>query len=229
MRRNYISNEYTNSIIPGTFNMIEESNYFGSKMLEIEDSIYHADQNLIYYQQPNGEQFDISIESSLTSVVYSASSDKNENHTIKLDLSQSISQKNNNTKWIIEINISNILSNYLFVILKRYRTFEGIKTNMTLNNDVNTAIKKYVYKNVVNRYKYKSLDFYVNYTDLKNQNVLQFINNWEPNISIESNKSKKLQTELSYDNSNLKLIYNQEKPSKDYSFQYYFNILFEKI
>lgn len=229
MRRNYISNEYTNSIIPGTFNMIEESNYFGSKMLEIEDSIYHADQNLIYYQQPNGEQFDISIESSLTSVVYSASSDKNENHTIKLDLSQSISQKNNNTKWIIEINMSNILSNYLFAILKRYRTFEGIKTNMTLNNDVNTSIKKYVDKNVVNRYKYKSLDFYVNYTDLKNQNVLQFINKWEPNISIESNKSKKLQTELSYDNSNLKLIYNQEKPSKDYSFQYYFNILFEKI
>lgn len=229
MRRNYISNEYTNSIIPGTFNMIEESNYFGSKMLEIEDSIYHADQNLIYYQQPNGEQFDISIESSLTSVVYSASSDKNENHTIKLDLSQSISQKNNNTKWIIEINMSNILSNYLFAILKRYRTFEGIKTNMTLNNDVNTAIKKYVDKNVVNRYKYKSLDFYVNYTDLKNQNVLQFINNWEPNISIESNKSKKLQTELSYDNSNLKLIYNQEKPSKDYSFQYFWNLEFVKI
>lgn len=229
MRRNYISNEYVNSVIQGTYNMIEESNYFGSKMLEIEDNIYLADQNLIYYQQPNGEQFDISIESSLTSVVYSASSDKNENHTIKFDLSQSISQKNNNTKWIIEINMSNILSNYLFAILKRYRTFEGIKTNMTLNNDVNTAIKKYVDKNVVNRYKYKSLDFYVNYTDLKNQNVLQFINKWEPNISIESNKSKKIQTELSYDNSNLKLIYSQEKPSKDYSFQYYFNILFEKI
>lgn len=229
MRRNYISNEYTSSYIPGTYNMIEESNYFGSKMIEIEDNIYHSNQNIIYYEQSNGEQSDFLVESSLSSVIYSSSVDKYNNHIIKLDDSQSITQKDNNTKWIIEINISNIISNYLFAILKKQRTFEGVKSNITLNNDVNTSIKKYINKNVINRYKYKSLDFFVNYTDLKNQNVLQFINKWDQNISIESYKTKKIQTELSYDDSNLKLIYNQEKPSKNYSFQYYFNILFEKI
>ena len=76
MRRNYISNEYIYSNIPGSFNMLEESNYFGAKMLEIEDALYISNQNLIYYQQPNGEQFDMSIESTLLSNIYSSSDNK---------------------------------------------------------------------------------------------------------------------------------------------------------
>jgi hypothetical protein len=50
MRRSYISPEFDHNDVYGTFNMIEESNFFGSKMLEIEDSIYIDVQNLIYYQ-----------------------------------------------------------------------------------------------------------------------------------------------------------------------------------
>ena len=51
MRRSYISPEYTESSIYGTFNMLEESNFFAAKMLEIEDSIYISNQNIIYYQK----------------------------------------------------------------------------------------------------------------------------------------------------------------------------------
>ena len=32
-----------------------------------------------------------------------------------------------------------------------------------------------------------------------------------------------------FDGSNIKLLFNQEQPSTQYSFEYYFNILFEKI
>ena len=51
MRRNYISPEFINSSIYGTYNMVEESNFFSAKMLYIEDSIYISNQNIIYYHK----------------------------------------------------------------------------------------------------------------------------------------------------------------------------------
>ena len=229
MRRTYISSEYSNTKTYGTFNMIEESNYFGSKMLEIEDNIYIENQNIIYYQRPSGEQINLSAETSIDSPVYSASSDKEKNHSLKIDESQTNYQNENNTKWIMDIKINDVLSNFLFANLKRYRTFEGMKTSLTRANDVNTTIREYINKNVSNRYKLSKIDLYIKYKDLRSQNVLRFKNTWSPIIGIDSNKFKKIQTETAFDGSSIKLLFNQEQPSTQYSFEYYFNILFEKI
>ena len=229
MRRTYISSEYSNTKTNGTFNMLEESNYFGSKMLEIEDSIYIENQNIIYYQQISGEQINLSSETSIDSPVYSASSDKNVNHSLNIDQTQTDYQKENSTKWIMDIKLNDVLSNFLFANLKRYRTFEGMKTSLTRTNDVNTTIREYIDKNVSNRYKFNKIDFYIKYKDLRSQNVLRFKNTWSPIIGIDSNKFKKIQTETAFDGSSIKLLFNQEQPSTQYSFEYYFNILFEKI
>ena len=229
MRRTYISSEYSNTKTYGTFNMIEESNYFGSKMLEIEDNIYIENQNIIYYQRPSGEQINLSAETSIDSPVYSASSDKEKNHSLKIDESQTNYQKENSTKWIMDIKINNVLSNFLFANLKRYRTFEGMKTSLTRTNDVNITIREYIDKNVSNRYKLSKIDLYIKYKDLRSQNVLRFKNTWNSTIGIDSNKFQKIQTETAFDVSNIKLLFNQEQPSTQYSFEYYFNILFEKI
>ena len=229
MRRTYISSEYSNTKTYGTFNMIEESNYFGSKMLEIEDNIYIENQNIIYYQRPSGEQINLSAETSIDSPVYSASSDKEKNHSLKIDESQTNYQKENNTKWIMDIKPNDVLSNFLFANLKRYRTFEGMKTSLTRANDVNTTIREYINKNVLNRYKLSKIDLYIKYKDLRSQNVLRFKNTWNSTIGIDSNKFQKIQTETAFDGSNIKLLFNQEQPSTQYSFEYYFNILFEKI
>ena len=229
MRRTYISSEYSNTKTYGTFNMVEESNYFGSKMLEIEDNIYIENQNIIYYQRPSGEQINLSAETSIDSPVYSASSDKEKNHSLKIDESQTNYQKENSTKWIMDIKINNVLSNFLFANLKRYRTFEGMKTSLTRTNDVNITIREYIDKNVSNRYKLSKIDLYIKYKDLRSQNVLRFKNTWNSTIGIDSNKFQKIQTETTFDGSNIKLLFNQEQPSTQYSFEYYFNILFEKI
>ena len=229
MRRTYISSEYSNTKTYGTFNMVEESNYFGSKMLEIEDNIYIENQNIIYYQRPSGEQINLSAETSIDSPVYSASSDKEKNHSLKIDESQTNYQKENSTKWIMDIKINNVLSNFLFANLKRYRTFEGMKTSLTRTNDVNTTIREYINKNVSNRYKLSKIDLYIKYKDLRSQNVLRFKNTWNSTIGIDSNKFQKIQTETAFDGSNIKLLFNQEQPSTQYSIEYYFNILFEKI
>ena len=229
MRRTYISAEFKNDKVFGTFNMVEEGNFFGSKMLEVEDSIYLESQNLIYYQKSNGEQLDLSVESSLESYVYSASTNKQTNHTLILDESQSSFQKDNNTTWILEVDLRSILTDFLFSTLKRYRTFEGMKTNMTRTSDVNSAVKEYIRQNVINRYKFKRLDLYIQFKDLRNQNVLRYKNTWNPNIVKSENKFTKFQSDLAFDDSKIKIQFNQEKTSKTFTYEYYFNILFEKI
>ena len=88
MRRNYISPEFLNNKIYGTYNMIEESNFFGSKMMDIEDMITIDTQDIIYYQKSNGEQIDFAIESSIQANSYSSSVSKQNNHTLVIDSSQ---------------------------------------------------------------------------------------------------------------------------------------------
>jgi hypothetical protein len=229
MRRSYISPEYIESPVYGTFNMIEESNFFGAKMLEVEDNINISNQNIIYYQRSTGEQIDISIESSLPSQVYSASDNMKSRQSIIIDPTQLGYQKDGNTKWVLTVDLKNILIDYLFAIMKRYRTFEGISNNLTRTNDVNTAIRQYISSNVLNRYKFSKLDLYISYKDLMQQNTLRYKNTWNSNAVSDSNLLKKAQKDLAFDESELKVYFSQERLSSQYNFDYYFNILFEKI
>jgi hypothetical protein len=179
---------------------------------------------------PNGEQLDLSVENTLQSYVYSSADDKNINHQLIIDETQTSYSKENSTTWILEIKLKNIISNYIFSELKRWRTFEGIRTNMTSDNDVNSALKNYVSYNVVDRYKLSRIDLYVQYKDLRSQNILRYKNVWNPEIaSNPQNKTTKFQSDTYSDGSYTKITFNQEKPSSLYSFDYFFNIYFEKL
>ena len=229
MRRTYISPEYSNNRVYGTFNMIEESNFFGSKMLEIEDALSIDNQDIIYYQNDKGEQLDFSIESSLTSYSYSSVVDKSQNHTLILDEKQTQYQKEKGTKWIMTIDLKKILENYLFALMKKHRTFEGIKNDITLYNNVSVALKSYIDFNVYNRYKMSKIDLFISYKNLRSQNVLKYKNIWNSKVALTENKFNKIQTETAVDGSIIKLMFAQDKPSDDYVFEYFFNIKFEKL
>ena len=114
MRRNYISPEFESKEVFGTYNMVEESNFFGAKMLEIEDNILINNQNIIYFQMPNGEQLDLSVENTLQSYVYSASSAKEKNQILTIDPTQTEYTKENLTTWTLDLNLKGMLSDYLF-------------------------------------------------------------------------------------------------------------------
>lgn len=229
MRRTYISPEYINKKVYGTYNMIEESNFFCAKMLDIEDSIEIANQNIVYFERKNGEQIDLSVESTLPSIVYSSNDSKLTNHTLILDPTQNEFDRNNNTKWIMNINLKNILTDYIFATMKRFRTFEGIQNGMTIENDVNISLRNYIDYNVLNRYKLSQLKLYISYRDLRNQNVLRYKNVWKNSIVNEDNLMKKIQTETAFDDSSIKLNFSQEKPSSVYVMDYFYNLLFVKI
>jgi hypothetical protein len=114
--------------------------------------------------------------------------------------------------------------------MKKYRTFEGVANDSTKFNDVNVAIHNYIRYNILNRYKYIGIELYVNYKDLRDQDLLRYKNKWSDEIIInDSTKLTKLQTNLEFDDSSITILFNQEKPSSEYKFDYYFNITFEKI
>ena len=232
MRRTYISPEFEYKKVFGTFNMKEESSFFGSKMLEIEDVLELTTQSLVYYQNSNSEQLDLDIEKLTLPIVYSVSEDFKENQTLLIDDSQSEFQKNSNTRYTLTINLETILENYLFATLKQYRTFEGVSNTMCYSGDVNFSMKQYILKNIVDRYKFNRVELFLNYIDLRDQNIRRFNNTWASNpsvVSIESNKLKNLQTETEYDFSSIKVIFSQEKSSQLFSFEYYFKLYWEKL
>lgn len=241
MRRTYISPEFNYSPIWGTFNMQEESSIFASKMLEIEDMLEIHDQSLVYFQNSGGEQLDLIVESSLPFISYSSSTDKLLNHILKIDESQTESQKSNKTRWIIEIDLRTILINYIFATLKRWRTFEGVRNSMVKSGDVSFAIKEYVIKNVLDRYKLSKIELFLNYVPIQNQNSLRFNSLWasETNqfrssilisdIVNESNKLRSFQTMTEFDFSKTVLTFSQEKSSSEFCFDYYFKLFYEKI
>lgn len=243
MRRNYISPEWDYIKVPGTFNMTENLSLLSSKMLEIEDSLIIENQNLVYFQNSNKEQINLEVESSLQPISYSSGEDKRINHTLEIDNTQSQNQKNNLSRWIIRIDSETILTNHIFALLKRYRTFEGIKSNMTKNGDVDFAIKEYVLKNVTNRYKITKIDLYINYVNLIDRNILKWNNVWAghkdtltsreaitpTDIIQESNRLSKFETQTEFDYSKVVVTFTQEKKAEEFCFDYFFNIRYEKI
>jgi hypothetical protein len=228
MRRTYISPEFNNNKIYGTYNMVEESNFFCGKMLEIEDYISIENQDIIYYQKNTGEQLNVVIESSLQPYFYSSSNVKKENHTLVIDETQNSFQKDNNTRWILEVNLRDIFYDYIFSTLKKYRTFEGLRSEMTSENDVNVSIRKYIDNNVLSRYRFKKIDLLVEYQDIREQNILRYRNNWKNSLTT-NNIVSKTQTETSFDESTIKVIFSQDRSSKEFTMNYFFNLLYEKI
>jgi hypothetical protein len=228
MRRNYISSEYTKTNVYGTFNMLEESNFFSGKMLEIEDNVSIINEDIIWYQRLNGEQLDFTTESSLNSIVYSSSLSKQKNHKLILDEKQSDFQLNRNTKWILDIPLSTILSEYIFANLKRWRTFEGLKTDYTLEKDVNIAMLKYISSNVLTRYRFTKIELFIHYKDLRSDNLLKLKNTWNNNLN-RNNLFNKIETITDFDEKNIKVLFEQQKSSSDFNFEYFFNVYFQKI
>ena len=99
---------------------------------------------------------------------------------------------------------------------------------MTIFNNTDSAINDYILKNVINRYKYKSVDFFVDYKSFSNDGSMKYKNTFDE-ITNSSLVTKKIQSILSESQGKLNIIFNQEKSSTSYNFNYYFNLYFEKI
>lgn len=228
MKLTHISPEFNYTNVNGTLSMREKKSFLCSKLLKFDDSISIASQNIIYYQSSQNEQLNLSTEQLLSPILYNTDNDKQNNSTLSLDQSQNNNQINNNTAWILNINYGTILTNYLFATLKKYRTFEGVANNITINNDVNSAIGDYIKNNLLGIYQLDSIQLYLSYNDLTN-GVLRYNNIFDQKIETDSNLLKRFLTKNDTTNLLSTIKFNQEQISLEYSFNYYFNLYFSKI
>jgi len=254
MKENLILKNFVTEKVNGTFNLLEEETFFGSKVMEIEDDVNINDTSVQYFQyfytitdpnnsaqtnaaKNNGYQFSALNQFVEDFFLLDCVQLKLNNHTIIKAQQTEIDEKNN-TKWNIILDIKTILREYLFSKIKERRTFKSIKYNNFLNSDINRSIYNYIELNVLDRFQFDSIDFFVKYTDIKNNTVYsnttlkQFDPKFRSDIELLEYKNNNVNVKI--DNfidplSNVKIDYFQTKPSTDYKFDYYFNIHFVKI
>lgn len=227
MRRNYISPEFKYSDKSGTFSESEIKVPFGSKMMEIDDLIKLEEDSIVWFENSNSEQLDFLSEQSLTPKSLDIVDLKRKSHTLEIDNTQPLNQMNTNTKWILKINILNLLTEVIFAKIKNARTFEGIISSQTNKNNVNAFIKDYIFKNLISKYKFDSLNLFVRYNSLNNNQSLRYSNNYNLFSKLTAAKLNKFSTNL--ENNILIVTFNQELLSTQYNFDYYFTINYSKI
>ena len=236
MKNNLIVKKYAVQYDNGTKNMSTVKSFFGTKLIDIEDNIT-IDNTSIKYKDYNGYQnYNEHLSLSETEKIINQTTLKETYHTMSLQ-TQDMFNIENNTRWIMYIDIRNILRDYLFGKIKERRTFKTIKAENTKEHDINLAIYKFIDINVLNRYELSGIDMYLKYYPLKTSNIF--------------NKTKTqynpIFDELLYDSNNLitdyslikkdqfenltpvKVLYNQTKKSTEYKFDYYFNLNYKKI
>jgi len=254
MKETLILKKFVKENVNGTFNLLEENSFFGSKIMELEDEVIVDDKSIQYFQyyytstdpndttgqtlmKNNGYQY-YNLNSMYETFFILDSVDlKYQNHTIR-KATQTTRDEKYNTKWFIDVDIKQILRNYLFAKIKERRTFKCITYDKFINNDINTSIYNYIDLNLLDRFAFDYIDFYIKYIDIKNNTIWsnstlkQFDPQFRSDIELVANKNTSANVEISNfidPLANLKINYFQTKPSTDYKFDYYFNIYFKKI
>lgn len=226
MRRNYISDEFKSNIVNGTLTMVEKSSFFGSKMMSIDDEILVDSSNIIYYQNNKSEQINLPLELTYEPLYVNLNNVKIKNCIVYRD--DNTFNDLNNSNWIIEINFKNILLEYLFGKLKNVRTFSGIYVENTQNNNVDLSIKDYIISNLLDRYLYDSIELWISYNNLSDDGNLKYVNIFNPDIVNDSNINKEFEKVYS-DEKVIKFKFKSKKDTSKYSFDYYFNIKYNRI
>jgi hypothetical protein len=225
MRRNYISPEFKYNKVLGTYNMVENPSLFGSKVLEVEDKIT-IDSNFIqWYQRSSGEQIDQNSEINFGVSTLDVVNLKKVNSTLELDKSISESTRDQNPRWILTINLKNILSEYLFATLKNWRTFEGVENYMTLNNNVDVSIREYINQNVLNRFSLDRVELFLINEDFVKNGGLKYQNTFDQNVNQPFTK---FESETDPNQTDVVIKFYQGSSALKSNLRYYYNIYYSK-
>lgn len=222
MKKTYITSEFKLNGVNGVNNINEKSNFFSSILINIPDNIEIIHEDFIWYENFNGEQINIDLESNFNPKYYSSSSDKKDNHIIYLKPNQSEEQLNMNAIWYIEINIKQLLFNYIYSRVRQSRTFEGLTQN-SIEINYNSFIEKYINLNLTNKFKFDNLQLYIKNVDIKYG--IRYKSIWNDNLT-----SDYLYNKYNILNSGdiLKVEFNQEN-SLLYFNEYYYSLNLKRI
>ena len=248
MKSNLIIRKYDTTPAKGVRSSKEIKSFFGSKLIDIEDTIYINDISIQYsevvdkvnIQNDHYQYYDPNILHPETNILRSLDDVKYENHSIDIysQTDPSVTSVNRNFEWIMVINAKNILREYLFLRLKESRVFKTITSTDLVERNVNSYINDYIDDNILNRYNIAELTFYANYFNVVNDATIfdkgQVLKgpNFNKSVFNVNNVVKNVNIITPDYLNNLdtvKIIYNQIKDSRTYKFDYYFTISYKKI
>ena len=238
MKSDLIISRYKTEKIIGTKSSFDSRTFFGSKMIDIEDSIT-IDDRLIQYSEVfdtddkrnNGYQYYSDLDNVEKIYLVSLFDVKNDYHTVTLG-SQSDIDLRLNTNWTILINWEDVLIEYIYLKLKESRTFKTIKFENVLSENINLYIRKYIENNLISRYGFNSINFYIKYFDLddgdedKDPNLV-FNPIFDASIKSDENQVKNVNTTLFP--TLLNVQYKQTESSQFKKFHYYFDLIIDKV
>jgi len=239
MKSDLIITRFKTEPIIGTKETNDVKTFFGSKMVDVEDVIIIDDSKIQFSEyfktgtteNNNGYQYYNDIDNLENIYLVNLIDIKFNNHNVNL-VSQSTIDLKNNTQWTINISWKNILREYIYYQLKNRRTFKCIKYTDVLSENINLFIRNYIEDNLVNRYQFSQLNFYVEYIDL---NMGDEYNNpqllFNPIYTIDVKKDANLikNTNSTVFDETLIVNYKQTEPSTKMKFNYYFELIMTKI
>jgi hypothetical protein len=150
---------------------------------------------------------------------------KKVNSTLELDKSISESTRDQNPRWILTINLKNILSEYLFATLKNWRTFEGVENYMTLNNNVDVSIREYINQNVLNRFSLDRVELFLINEDFVKNGGLKYQNTFDQNVNQPFTK---FESETDPNQTDVVIKFYQGSSALKSNLRYYYNIYYSK-
>ena len=229
--------KFSTNTVPGTMNQKELRTFFGGKVMYSEKLIYINDDTVdfshVVGDYNNGYQYfdNTTIPDDWETNFSQNLTDLKGNYQKISLMSQDAASMANNTKWQIDIKASSILTDYLYFKIKQQRVFKMINANETYSNNINNAVYDYVKKNLFSRYRLIDVKFYIKYYDLSKQSINKNIMlQYTPNFNVEVyNQENFVKLNSKYDQfkfDNVMMQYSQTKPSNQYGFDYYFDLIF---
>lgn len=238
MKSDLIISRYKTDNVIGTKSSYDPRTFFGSKMIDIEDVI-NVDDSLVQYSEVfdiedrrnNGYQYYDDFDNVEKIYLTDLSKVKDNLHTITL-ASQTETDLRLNTNWNMLIRWKDILIEYLYLRIKEARTFKTIKFDDVLSENINLYIRNYISNNLLNRYNFGNINFYIKYFDLDSGDEdidpnLVFNPVYDVNIRNNENIVSNVNTTIYPDV--ISIDYKQTKPSQTSKFHYYFDIVINRI
>jgi hypothetical protein len=225
MRKSLLLKEYSSMVQPGCISMKNIKTYMGSQLIDIEDTIRINDNTITWSENTKQEQLGINEIS------------RSENlYDVKYKYQTLISNKQEFPTVEFTIDVNSILIKYLYLMLKTNRTFEGLDTNAVNNLDI--SIVDFINYNIFDRYKFKSILLFVKYYPLDNTHLMYDVKNdfnitWNNNIRMTDNEL--INNNILVKNfevnqkDNIIVKYKQTLSAKLYTFNYHYDLIFDRI
>lgn len=233
MRKSWITEDYTYTDKPGTLSFKQRRDYQSGLLMEIEDQIKVEKSIFDWTQNPNtGEQIGIDeVEFTLDLLTL-----KQSKHKIGLYTGQTPQTAIISPIWDLNIQLKLILTEYLYAQMRYERSFEGVNIANSKYSDLDYAIVEYVSENLLNRYRFTTIDLYVKPVSL-GEGYMKNTPLWKPNIisGLSENDKRKLLVKnlriekLSELPDSQSILYIQSEKPNLFTFEYYFDIYFERI